>query len=306
MYHHNSLTQMLARDHGLPQLSRIVPPALALDTATSSDRPLAFDTALHRLDAPVSGIVILARSKAFAQRFAMLMRNREIHKEYLARVIGRFPPYGCRPTPGHCASPFETPYSLWHRCRGQVKCDAPVGMSDFKSGIGSVGGLDGKESVTLFEAMHYDAESNTSIVRCLPQSGRRHQIRVHLQKLGHPIANDRIYCTTSTDAVSGAPPSPPPLQTPDVEDTEEPPYVRDPICPTCQGRSSSSSNTTAATSSATPDEPGSIYLHALRYTLPVELIPTGLGGQVVDERGWHIETPTPSWAQLSTQSQGAS
>lgn len=51
-------------------------------------------------------------------------------------------------------------------------------------------------SRTIFKRLSYDAISDTSIVRCRPVTGRSHQIRVHLQYLGHPIANDPIYNNT--------------------------------------------------------------------------------------------------------------
>lgn len=50
---------------------------------------------------------------------------------------------------------------------------------------------EGKEAKTAFHRISYDGE--TSIVRCRPYTGRTHQIRVHLQYLGHPIANDPLY-----------------------------------------------------------------------------------------------------------------
>jgi tRNA pseudouridine synthase 9 len=52
----------------------------------------------------------------------------------------------------------------------------------------------GKHSKTLFRRIKYNAEKNYSIVECHPYTGRTHQLRVHLQFLGHPISNDPIYC----------------------------------------------------------------------------------------------------------------
>lgn len=47
-----------------------------------------------------------------------------------------------------------------------------------------------KEAETLFEFVFYDAETNHSVIKCFPKTGRTHQIRVHLKSLGFPIAND--------------------------------------------------------------------------------------------------------------------
>jgi len=50
-----------------------------------------------------------------------------------------------------------------------------------------------KPAQTSFVLLSYDALSDTSLVLCKPVTGRTHQIRLHLQKLGHPIANDHCY-----------------------------------------------------------------------------------------------------------------
>jgi hypothetical protein len=52
---------------------------------------------------------------------------------------------------------------------------------------------DGKPCRTVFKRIYYDAASNTSLVLCSPLTGRTHQIRVHLNWLGHPITNDPLY-----------------------------------------------------------------------------------------------------------------
>lgn len=52
---------------------------------------------------------------------------------------------------------------------------------------------DGRDSKTVFKRLSYDEKSNTSVIHCRPITGRSHQIRVHLQFMGHPIANDPVY-----------------------------------------------------------------------------------------------------------------
>jgi 23S rRNA-/tRNA-specific pseudouridylate synthase len=49
----------------------------------------------------------------------------------------------------------------------------------------------GKESITEFERVSFNGK--TSVVKCYPKTGRTHQIRIHLQYLGHPIVNDPLY-----------------------------------------------------------------------------------------------------------------
>ena len=53
----------------------------------------------------------------------------------------------------------------------------------------------GQNSVTIFNRVCYDKQKNMSIVLCKPLTGRTHQIRIHMQYLGHPIINDPLYGT---------------------------------------------------------------------------------------------------------------
>lgn len=74
--------------------------------------------------------------------------------------------------------------------RGEIECDQPLLTVAPKVALNRVH-PDGKEAKTTFRRISYDGE--TSVVRCRPHTGRTHQIRVHLQYLGHPIANDPLY-----------------------------------------------------------------------------------------------------------------
>lgn len=73
---------------------------------------------------------------------------------------------------------------------GELICEEPILVVSFKIGLCRVGPK-GKESRTVFRRLSFNGK--TSVVRCLPLTGRTHQIRVHLQYLGFPILNDPIY-----------------------------------------------------------------------------------------------------------------
>ena len=109
--------------------------------------------------------MFLAKSGKGADKMGALLRDREVKKEYVARVKGEFP-------------------------LGDIVCEEPLLTVAPKVALNRVKPT-GKPAKTAFKRISYDGE--TSIVRCRPFTGRTHQIRVHLQYLGHPIANDPVY-----------------------------------------------------------------------------------------------------------------
>ncbi|XP_069113148.1 pseudouridylate synthase RPUSD2-like [Argopecten irradians] len=120
---------------------------------------------IYRLDRLTSGLLIMAKSAEKTREMEDDILQRRVRKEYLARVEGRFPD-------------------------GIIECDQPLGVLSSKDSLyGVVPG--GKESKTVFEFISYNGSS--SLIRCLPQTGRTHQIRLHLQYLGFPIKNDPMY-----------------------------------------------------------------------------------------------------------------
>ena len=152
----------------------------------------------NRLDRLTSGIMFVGKHKEAAEKLSVQIRGRTVRKEYIARVIGKFPD-------------------------GEIICEQPILQISPKLGLNRVR-ANGKEAKTVFRRLAYypsdasegenhmrkemsngssDPLSNGlpwrrkdgySIVRCRPDTGRTHQIRVHLQFLGHPISNDPIYC----------------------------------------------------------------------------------------------------------------
>ncbi|CAG2162355.1 unnamed protein product [Oppiella nova] len=141
-YRHNSVMHVLAKEHNMTDLYNI-----------------------HRLDRLTSGVLLIARNTSTAQKFHEQIRNHLISKEYVCRVVGKFPD-------------------------GVVTCDQPLETLSHKIGICIVDPK-GKSCSTAFERLNYNGKSST--VLCRPKTGRMHQIRVHLQYLGHPIVNDSFY-----------------------------------------------------------------------------------------------------------------
>lgn len=77
-----------------------------------------------------------------------------------------------------------------HPFREEVTVDQPILQMTKKIGVCIISPK-GKESSTTFKKLSFNGTS--SLVHCFPKSGRMHQIRLHLQYLGHPIINDPLY-----------------------------------------------------------------------------------------------------------------
>ncbi|CUM46347.1 uncharacterized protein AC631_03999 [Debaryomyces fabryi] len=126
----------------------------------------------NRLDRLTSGLMFLGKNAKGADGFVQQIKDRTVRKEYIARVVGKFD--------------IE-----------EVEVDKPLRTISPKHGLNRVDFEEGKEARTVFRRISYDPDSNTSIVKCFPYTGRTHQLRVHLQYIGHPIANDPIYSNSA-------------------------------------------------------------------------------------------------------------
>ncbi|XP_075964540.1 pseudouridylate synthase RPUSD2 [Anarhichas minor] len=120
---------------------------------------------VHRLDRLTSGVLLFARTLETSKKLDQLVRDRQLEKEYVCRVEGEFP-------------------------EEELICEEPILVVSFKIGLCRVDPK-GKDCRTVFQRLTFNGK--TSVVRCLPVTGRTHQIRVHLQYLGFPILNDPIY-----------------------------------------------------------------------------------------------------------------
>jgi len=120
---------------------------------------------VHRLDKDTSGVICFARTAESHKLLNQQFQARETTKQYLALVKGL---------------PFPE--------KGIV--DAAIAAHPYKQGLMSIYAK-GKPSITNYEVI--EAFKQYSLVACSILTGRTHQIRVHLQYIGHPLAVDESY-----------------------------------------------------------------------------------------------------------------
>lgn len=125
---------------------------------------------VHRLDYDTSGLLVLARGKAMHRALSILFQERLVEKRYVAVVDGRM-----ENEAGEVNLPLIVDWP-----------NRPRHIVDFNIG---------KPSLTLYRVLDYDAETHTTRVALTPETGRTHQLRVHMQSLGHPILGDTLYAT---------------------------------------------------------------------------------------------------------------
>jgi len=138
-----------------------------------------YDDALivHRLDMETSGVMVLARNKEIHRKISGLFEQREVQKRYIAIVDGRIK---------NAAGKINLP----------LICDWPNRPRQI------VDHDHGKPSVTRYKVLSRNIEENTTRVELEPETGRSHQLRVHLQSIGHPILGDRFYASAKQQSKS--------------------------------------------------------------------------------------------------------
>ncbi|MDR0909609.1 MAG: RluA family pseudouridine synthase [Spirochaetaceae bacterium] len=128
---------------------------------------------LHRIDKDTSGLVIFGKNAATHRAVGMAFEGRLVSKTYLAIIHGR-------PNWTSDASGEAT-----------CVCGLPLVPNGDKRHRTIVDKYHGKLSLTRFKLIL--SAGNYSLVEAYPETGRTHQIRVHLAALGHPIVCDRLY-----------------------------------------------------------------------------------------------------------------
>lgn len=115
---------------------------------------------VHRLDRFASGLILIAHKKKSARLLSSLFQNKEINKQYKVIVHGEFP--------------SET--------------------VTYKNDV------DDKYAISHVSLLEFNKENNTSLVQVDIETGRKHQIRIHLSEAGFPVVGDRLYGKTEEES----------------------------------------------------------------------------------------------------------
>ncbi len=132
---------------------------------------------VHRLDQATSGLLMFARSKSIQSALSRMFAKREIEKRYLALVEGKL---------------REGDTAHWQQIDLPLAADWPNRPRQ------RVDSAHGKPALTRYRVLDYDASGHCTRVELAPVTGRSHQLRVHMQAIGHPICGDTLYGSTAT------------------------------------------------------------------------------------------------------------
>lgn len=121
----------------------------------------------HRLDMATSGLLMFAKHRTAEVAISKMFQARTVEKHYIALVQGQL--------------------------EGEGSVEVPL-ITDWENRPRQIVHFElGKPAKTLYQVLDYDIEQDISRVLLTPITGRSHQLRVHMQYIGHPITGDKLY-----------------------------------------------------------------------------------------------------------------
>jgi RluA family pseudouridine synthase len=129
---------------------------------------------VHRIDQDTSGIVLFAKDAETHKELSLLFEKGKVAKRYIAIVHGR---------------------PIWK----ESSCDLPLVPDGDKNHRTIIDKYQGKKSLTRFNFL--GSAGHLSVIEALPETGRTHQIRVHLASLGYSIVCDPLYGKANTKGI---------------------------------------------------------------------------------------------------------
>ena len=135
-----------------------------LATGSSAVRP----GIVHRIDKDTSGLLVVAKNDAALRALQSQLSDHSMHREYYALVKGLID-------------------------ENDAMIDAPIGHDTKRPTRFAVNGKDSKEAVTFFHVVERYPHEQVTLVSCELKTGRTHQIRVHMDYIGHPVIGDPLY-----------------------------------------------------------------------------------------------------------------
>ena len=129
---------------------------------------------VSRLDKGTTGLMVIAKSGYIHDLLRRTLHSERFHREYRAVCIG---------------CPFPS----------QGTIDAPIGR-DETSTVRRRVRPDGSPAVSHYEVL--STQNNFSLLKLVPETGRTHQLRVHMASIGHPLAGDWLYGTEDLDLIT--------------------------------------------------------------------------------------------------------
>jgi 23S rRNA pseudouridine1911/1915/1917 synthase len=148
-----------------PTLEDIVPKLIAHRQGRRRTGPLPRLRIVHRLDKETSGLIVFARSVVAERELGRQFHRHTVQRRYLALIPGYLPP---------------------QRIQSWLVRD----RADGRRGSTTVPGL-GKEGITHIDVV--ERLPGYTLLSCRLETGRTHQIRIHLAELGHPVCGEKVY-----------------------------------------------------------------------------------------------------------------